>query len=174
MTTPIDRHSMRRRNVVVACLGNADRGDDALGAVVAQELRGRLPAGVALVVRSGDMLCLIEDFAGCEALICVDAAAPMGTPGSIHRLDLSTGEPVPSVSLTSSHALNLIDAIRLARVLRSAPQHIIVYAVEGVQFDIAAPMSAAVTAAAGEVARRVLAEVGSLIDRRAEAALQQT
>ena len=111
---------------------------------------------------SSDMLSLIEDWAGFDALLCVDAAAPMGVPGRIHRIDLTTDELPPNTSFTSCHAFGLGEAIRLARTLQRAPQDIIVYAVEGCCFDGGAALTAAVTAAASEVARRVIAEVGHL------------
>ena len=159
-----------RRKVVVACLGNADRGDDGIGPMVAQTLFGRLPADVALLVRGGDMLSLIEDWRGCDALVCVDAAAPMGVPGRIHRIDLATDELPPNVSVMSSHAFSLAEAVRLARILGCAPQNIIVYAVEGSCFAAGAAMSAALAAAASEVASRVFVEIGVLLNDRRRSA----
>jgi len=148
--------------VLVVGLGNPDRGDDAIGAMVAKALAGRLPANVALIARGGDMMALIEDWAGYDALVCVDAAAPLGVPGRIHRIDLTKDELPAEMSFASSHALGLADAVRLARVLQRAPQDIIVYAVEGRCFEHGAPMTAEVSAAAEEVAHRIIAEVGRL------------
>ena len=70
------------RKILVACIGNPDRGDDGIGPLVAAKLEGQLPGDAALIVRRGDMLALAEDFAGCGALVCVDAAAPMSSPGA--------------------------------------------------------------------------------------------
>lgn len=159
MSGPINQHGARRKILVVG-IGNADRGDDAIGAIVAQKLAGRLPADVVLLVRSGDVLSLIEDWAGFDALVCVDAAAPMGAPGVIHRIDLTTDElPLSASSFASSHAFSLVDAVRLARALKCAPRDIVVYAVEGCCFDRGAPVTEAVAAATDETARRVVAEV---------------
>ncbi len=169
MSGPVDQQSARRK-ILVLGLGNPDRGDDAIGAIVTQELAGRLPADVALLVRNGDMLSLIEDWAGFDALVCVDAAAPMGGPGRIHRIDLTTDELPRNISFTSCHAFGLLDAIGLARALRRAPQDIIVYAVEGCCFDGGAPVMVAMAAAASEVARQVIAEVGRLRQSAVEAA----
>jgi hydrogenase maturation protease len=150
------------RRVLVAGLGNPDRGDDGIGAVVARRLRGRLPTGVSIVVRRGDMLSLIEDWANFDALVCVDAAAPMGAPGRIHRIDLAAGELPQNISPTSSHGLGLAEAIALARALKCAPQDIIVYAIEGCCFNGGAPVTPQVTAVAGEVADHIVAEVTRL------------
>ena len=69
------------RKVLVACLGNPDRGDDGIGALVAGSSQACSPPAQSFCVRSGDMLSLIDDCAGSDALVCVDAAAPMGAPG---------------------------------------------------------------------------------------------
>jgi hydrogenase maturation protease len=150
------------RKVLVACLGNPDRGDDGIGAAVARALAGRLPEGVGLVVRCGDMLALIDDWAGFDAVVCVDAAAAAGTPGRIRRIDLGCENLPVDVGATSSHAFGLAEAVQLARTLHSAPAHIVVYAVEGASFETGAPMTAAVAAAADDVARRVTDDVRRL------------
>lgn len=169
MNGPVDEQSVRRKVLVIG-LGNPDRGDDGVGAIVAQQLAGRLPAHVELLVRSGNVLSLIDDWAGFDALVCIDAAAPMGAPGRIHRIDLTLDELPRHMSLTSCHAFGLVDAIHLARTLRCVPRDIIVYAVEGCSFDDGAAMTAAVAAAVSEMSRRVAAEVGRLLHGGVEAA----
>jgi hydrogenase maturation protease len=152
--------------VLVLCLGNPDRGDDGVGALVARNLRGRLPADVQVLARSGDMLSLIEDCAGFDALVCVDAAAPVTAPGRIHRFDLARDSLPRDLSFTSSHAFGLAEAIELARALQRAPQTIIVYAVEGGCFDGGTAMTPAVATAAAVVADRVVAEIVRLRQAR--------
>ena len=165
-----DDQPVASRRVLVVGLGNPDRGDDGIGAIVARRLIGRLPTEVAIVVRSGNMLSLIEDWANFDALVCVDAAAPMGAPGRIHRIDLTTGELPKNTSTTSSHGLGMVDAIGLARALQLAPRDIIVYAIEGYCFNGGAPVTPQVIAAAGEVADRIFAEVTRLRQIPMEAA----
>jgi hydrogenase maturation protease len=148
--------------VLVVAIGNPDRADDGVGALVATRLAGRLPSDVVLISRSGDILSLIEDWACFDAVICIDAAAPMGMAGRIHRIDVVSGELPHDVSFASSHAFGLAEAIALAGVLRWLPGTIIVFAVEGVCFAGGSAMTPEVTAAAAEVADRVIAEVGRL------------
>ncbi len=150
------------RKVLVACLGNPDRGDDRIGALVAEALSGRLPPDVALIVRSGDMLALIDDWEGSDAFVCVDAAAPMGLPGRIHRFDLARDELPAEMAVASSHAFGLAEAIGLARMLGRAPRDIVVYAVEGACFDVGAAVTFEVAAAADRLVDRVVAEVARL------------
>lgn len=150
------------RKVLVVGMGNPDRGDDGVGALVVRSVAGRLPADVSLVVRSGDALALIEDWAGFDALVCVDAAAPVAMPGCIHRIDLASDQLVRETSFASSHAFGVAAAIELARALRLAPREMVVYAIEGACFDRGAPITPEVASAAAEVAGCVVAEVERL------------
>lgn len=149
--------------VLVVAIGNPDRADDGVGALVATRLAGRLPSDVALAGLTGDILSVIEDWACVDAVICIDAAAPMGVPGRIHRIDGGTGELPHGVSFASSHAFGLAEAIALAAELRLLPGTVIVYAIEGCSFENGAAMTPEVTAAAAEAADRVVAEVGRLL-----------
>ena len=151
MTETVDQKAATRK-VLVVCLGNPDRGDDAIGIMVANALVGRLPADTTLLARSGDMTSLIEDWVHFDALVCVDAAASAGVAGRIHRIDLATDELPTEMSFTSSHAFGLAETVRLARTLDLAPRDIVVYAVEGGSFEVGAPMTPAVVAAIAEVA----------------------
>ncbi len=148
--------------VLVACLGNPDRGDDGLGAAVARKLEAALPANTALIEQRADILSLIEGLEGFDALICVDAAAPMGSPGKVHRIDLAGAELPRELLLASTHGFGLADAIELARALGQAPEHIIVYAVEGRCFDAGGALTPEIAVAARETARRITEEIGCL------------
>ncbi|ACB94161.1 hydrogenase maturation protease [Beijerinckia indica] len=148
--------------ILVVGLGNPDRGDDGIGAAVIQSLTGRLPPDVALLMKRGDILSLIEEWSGINALICVDASAPMGTPGRIHRIDAAAGISPSDVSFTSSHAFGLAEVIALGQTLQLLPEVAIVYAIEGATFDNGAPMTPIVAAAARDVANRIVVEVERL------------
>lgn len=148
--------------ILIAAIGASDCGDDGIGPLVAKRLAGRLPSDASLLARRGDMLGLIDDWAGFDALICIDAAAPMGAPGHIHRIDALEGELPAKLSPASSHALGLAEAFALARGLGVLPKRAVVYAVEGACFDIGAPMTPAVAEAADAAARQVLDEVHRL------------
>ena len=157
-------------SVLIAAIGNPDRGDDGFGPAVADRLRGRVPAGVRVIERAGDVLGVIEEWAGFSAVVVVDAAAPISQPGRIHRLDLHGQSQSPLVAFArgSTHAFGIAEAVELARALGRLPRHLVVYLVEGERFDIGAPMSAAVSDAVDGVAQTILAELS-----RGSAALQE-
>jgi hydrogenase maturation protease len=151
------------REVLVVGIGNPDRGDDGIGLLVVRQLAGRLPSDLArhvtIVERTGDALALIDDWAGHDAVILVDAAAPDSAPGSIHRIDLLEDELPIDISLSSTHAFGVADAVGLARTLGLLPRHVIVYAIEGATFDHGAPVSRKVAAALNEVVTRIAGEL---------------
>ena len=148
--------------VLIVGLGNPDRGDDGIGAQGGRYLQGRLAPDTTVRACRGDVLTLIDDWAGFDALICVDAAAPVEAAGRVHRIDLATDTLPREMSFASSHALGLAEAIDLARTLRLAPRDIVIYAVEGACFDTGAGLTPEVAAAAGPVADRIVEEAERL------------
>lgn len=154
---------------LVIGVGNSDRGDDGLGPLVARRLRGHVADDVAIIERSGDALALIDDWAGREAVILVDAAVSGAVPGSIHRIDLRHDALPAEVALSSTHALGVAEAAGLAEALGLLPKHLIAYAVEAADFTPGAPVSPPVAAALDAVADRVADELRRLArPRRAE------
>jgi Ni,Fe-hydrogenase maturation factor len=127
---------MTGRTLVVG-MGNPDCGDDGVGPLVAEALAARLPPQVILV----------------------DAAAAIGEPGRIHRIEPAVAPLPAGLSPGSTHAFSVADAIALARRLGRLPSRLVIYAVEGCHFDPGAPMTPAVTAAAGEVVSLVTREL---------------
>jgi len=154
--------------VLVAAIGNPDRGDDGVGRAVAHVLKLSVPAGVSVREYGGDILELIDDWAEYPAVIMIDASDPAGQPGRIRRLD-----PVASVlpadfAQNSTHAFGLAEAVELARALGQLPCRFVVYLVEGEQFDLGAPLSSPVAAAVEKVAEAVLAELSDIAAERAD------
>jgi hydrogenase maturation protease len=148
--------------VLVVGIGNPDRGDDGIGPLVVRQLIGRVSRDVAIIERSGDALALIDDWEGRDAVILVDAAAPGGTPGCVHRIDLLRDALPPELSLSSTHGFGVAEAVGLADALDLLPAQVIAYAIEGANFDAGAPISPQVAAVTAEVADRVAAELKQL------------
>ena len=149
---------MSGRRVVVA-VGNALRGDDAVGIAVAERLRGRVPEDVDVVECEQEPSRLLDAWGGAELALVVDACASGGPPGAVHRFDVSD-EPLPGRMFRSStHAFGVGDAIELARALERLPVRVVVYGVEGGQFTAGAALSPEVESAAERVADEVVREL---------------
>ena len=150
-------------SMLVIGIGNPDRGDDAVGPAVTARLRGKVPVGVRVLERRGDVLGLIDVWDGLSDVLLVDAAAPNGLTGRIHRLDLTNQSLPIGLARGSTHAMGVTELVELGRSLGCFPRRLIIYLVEGEHFDVGAPLSPAVTAAIDTVAERILAEINSTL-----------
>jgi hydrogenase maturation protease len=111
--------------------------------------------------RHGDALALLGEWQAVERLVLIDAAAPMGAPGHIHRLDLAEVDLPRELATGSTHAFGLPEAVALSRRLGTLPARILVYAIEGVCFDPGAAVCPAVAEAVGAVAEELARAEGS-------------
>ncbi len=157
-----------RQSVLVATIGNPDRGDDGLGPAVGNRLRRRVPDAARVIDCGGDVLNLIEAWDGFAAAIVVDAGARMGRPGTVHRLDLMSGSPLIASARGSTHSFGLAEVVGIARSLGRLPRLLVVYLVEGERFDIGAPLSPPVADAVERVAQNIVAEIARMSAERQE------
>ncbi len=140
--------------IIVLCIGNPDRGDDAAGRAVARALGASL-RDVEIIDEDGEATRVLARLEGADAAYIVDACVSGAELGEIRRFDASAG-PLPRAAFgASTHDFGLAEALDLARALGVLPSRCVVYAIEGGTFDIGAPMSPAVAAAVDIVADRL-------------------
>jgi hydrogenase maturation protease len=120
--------------VLVLCLGNALRRDDAVALHVADALERDPPPGSA-IERSGRAgLYLLDEMEGFERVVVVDAIrTPGGVPGTVHSLAL---EELHSPGGPSPHSIGLPSAIAAARASGApVPERLQVVAIEVAELD---------------------------------------
>lgn len=122
------------RCAVLVGVGNEFSTDDALGVLVAREMRRRCPSGLRIVEASGEGASLMDAWKGADEVIIVDAMQGP-EPGEIHRIDASSTRIPKNLTLFSSHVFGVVDAIEMARELRELPAVTILYGIEGEAFD---------------------------------------
>jgi hydrogenase maturation protease len=145
------------RTLVIGC-GNADRGDDAAGLLVA----GRLQSlGIDAREHAGDGLALLESWSQAESVIIVDAVISGASEGAISVWDARTAPVARDVFRASSHAFGVAEAVELGRALGRLPPSLTIYGIEARQFELGSPPSLEVLAAVEEVASRIAKEVHS-------------
>jgi hydrogenase maturation protease len=150
---------MQKGRCLVVGIGNSDRGDDAVGRVVARRLNTKCPPGVRVVEHDGELAGLFDCLSGVESAYLIDASNIGKRPGTISRFDVAAME-LPRIAFGySTHGLGLAEAIELARVFGKIPLRCVVYAIEGRAYDLSAPLSPEVSAAAEEVARLIRDEM---------------
>ncbi len=91
------------------------------------------------------------------------------TPGRVHRIDLLADALPTDLSLSSTHAFGVAEAVGLARTLGLLPERVIAYAIEGADFGPGAPVSPQVAASLDAAAARVAAELCHLQHELAQA-----
>ena len=150
--------------VVVVGVGNAFRGDDAVGLEVAESVRSQAPDRVEVVTSQLEPTRLLDAWNGAEAVIIVDAVSSGAEPGALHRFD-ATEKPVPSaVFRSSTHAFSIADTVELARAVGRLPQRVVVYGVEAAGFVAGQEVSSAVRAAVEPAAAAILADAAALLE----------
>jgi len=130
---------MSRR--VVIGVGNAFRGDDAVGLAVAERVRGAVPSDVVVLECEQEPTRLVDAWEGADVAVVVDACAGDDAPGTVHRFDAGDG-PLPArVFRSSTHAFGVGDAVELSRALGRLPARLVVYGIGGASFVAGAGLS---------------------------------
>jgi hydrogenase maturation protease len=140
-------------------VGNAWRGDDAAGLVVARRLRGTVPPGVEVLEREGEPTGLVDAWEEAEAVWLVDAVASGVAAGTVHRLDASHAELPAELFRASTHHLGLAEAVELARALGRLPASVVFFGIEAASVDAGDELTPEVAAAVEVVADAVREEV---------------
>jgi hydrogenase maturation protease len=133
--------------VLVLCLGNPLRGDDAVALHVAWALERAPEPGAEVRTSSRSGLYLLDDMEGFEQVVVVDAVQTGAhPPGQVHALPL---EALHAPGGPSPHALGLPSALQLARAAGApVPRHVELVLVEAVELaEVGEGLSPAVAAA---------------------------
>lgn len=120
----------RKRGVVVIGLGNPILGDDAVGLVVASELKKRL-VDVDVVELSAGGLAVAEAMLGYRKAIIVDALVEEdAAPGKIMRLTLGDLRTSPR-RFIGFHDIDILTSIELIKAIEgeSFPEEVVVFGI---------------------------------------------
>ena len=152
---------MTKLPFLAVCCGNADRGDDAAGPLVADRLRGM---GVPVRLNAGDALGLLSDFDAAEHVVLVDAVVTGAPPGTILHWDACRERLPAGAFACSTHSIGICEAVELARVLDQLPARCTIFGIAADHFDAGSPVSSEVADAVDEAARRIRAEQCILVN----------
>lgn len=148
---------MTRATARLIGVGNALRGDDAVGLLAARRARELAAEAVEVLELEGEPLDLIAAWEGADAVAVVDAVRSGAEPGTIVTHDAG-GSPLPTaLAAASTHALGLAEAIELGRSLGRLPKRLVIVGVEAADLAPGAPPTPAVAEAADAAAREALA-----------------
>ncbi len=138
---------------LVVGLGSPDRGDDAVGPVVARLVADLGLPGVRVLAHE-DPTDLVTSMTGASDVVVVDAVwSPGSEPGSLIILETGDGAPpLPEDAWArtgrgGTHAFGLAAAVELARALRRLPPRVTLIGIAAAGFEHGEPLSPAVAAA---------------------------
>ena len=151
------------REALLIGIGNAWRGDDAAGLHLARRLQPRLETfGVRVLELSGEAGELLEAWQGSELVVVADAVSSGAEAGTLHRYDATAG-PLPArLASPSTHGWGLAQAVELGRALGRLPRRLVIYGIEGQDFQTGRGLTPAVERAVGDAAERVSYELAGL------------
>jgi hydrogenase maturation protease len=146
-------------NALLIGIGNEYRSDDSMGVAIARKIRERKLSSVCIKEESGEGAALMEAWQGFENVILVDAVSSGAKPGTIYRIDAKK-ERVPSKFFHySTHAFGVAEAIELARAMKTLPQELVVYGIEGADFTAGIRLSPVVQESAGQVVEQIMKKI---------------
>jgi hydrogenase maturation protease len=148
------------RRFMVIGVGNVWRRDDAAGILVARKLKaqGLTEAEVRESPATGTDI--YEAWKGAAGAVVVDAVAGGGPPGTIYRFEAHAGGvPLQGFRSSSSHGWGVAEALALGQVFQELPPRLIIYGIEGKDFQPGQEVSPEVAAAIPELAARVREEI---------------
>ncbi|WP_084005584.1 hydrogenase maturation protease [Magnetovibrio blakemorei] len=137
-------------------VGNPMRGDDGVGAAVAAQLRAD---NIEAFDFDGDGAELMEMWAHQGQVILIDAAVSGAPLGTVHRFDANSDVLPRNFFRHSSHQFGVAEAVEMARVLDRLPRNLIIYAIEGHNFNLGAPLSKDVELAVLDTVDRIKADI---------------
>jgi len=143
---------------IIGC-GNLDRGDDGAALVVSERLR---ELGLNAENHTGDPLSLLERWSADDNVIVVDAIMTGAPAGTVRVWD----RQLPHLSrglAVSSHGFDIAKGIELAQALNRLPARLVVYGIEGRQFERGASISPQVERAIESVVRQISSEINQTI-----------
>jgi hydrogenase maturation protease len=146
------------RTVVIG-VGHRDRADDGIGPAVVDALAHRTDQVVTLV-REGDLAVLPLLWEVDDDVVIVDAIADRGMVGNLSEIDPSQ---LRSAAAVSTHGLDVVDAIELARRLHCMPARLRVFGITARDFGYG-PMSRELHHLVDRLADELLSELGCQSD----------
>ena len=134
-------------------LGNAFRGDDAVGLFVAEQLEGLSSAELTVLCHEGEPLDLLELWSGFDEVTLIEASRLGIEEGTLMTYDLLGQDFKATAQDASSHAFSLTNALKLGKTLDRFPAKLWLYPIEGSSFQLGSELSLSVKESAQTLIR---------------------
>ncbi len=140
-------------------IGNRYRGDDALGCLIADEIKVGNTTDAEVIEHDGEPASLIDLWHNRPCVFLIDAVSSGAKAGTIHQIALQDQALPDQFRSYSTHAFGIAEAVELARVLNKLPPRITFYGIEGESFTAGTQLTEAMREAANQLRKRILDEI---------------
>ncbi len=142
--------------VIVYCIGNPYRSDDAVGPIISQSLRAKNIQGIKIIDIDDDGLALLQEWSNNDKVIIVDASFSNHPAGTIFRFDLIRENVHLDSFRFSTHNINISDTILLAKELNRLPAELRLFAIEGKSFNMGTTVTPEVIESSNVVSEEII------------------
>lgn len=149
-------------SILIIGVGSPYRCDDSVGLEILKQLRHHDLTNVHLMERSGEGSDIMDIWQNYDHVILVDAVQSNSKPGTIHRIDAKEEKVPTDFFHYSTHAFGVAEAVEMARTLGELPNHVVIYGIEGKDFDIGKKMSPEIEHSADKVVHKIIDEISSI------------
>ncbi len=153
----------QKNRIKIIGIGNEFRQDDALGLLCVRKLSELIDQDIDIVENLGEGSSLINQWAPSDNVILVDAIHSDRQAGYIHRFEALHQDFPAAISLNSSHAFSISEAINLAKKLDVLPNKLLVYGIEGAAYNQGQGLSDEVTSALPLLIKELQQEINLLL-----------
>ena len=138
-------HKQKSYRALILCCGRMDRGDDAIGPLCADALQDRKIPSRTL---RGDTSELLDAWHTAQHIIMVDAIVTgQSPPGTLYCVESRDERFRAEAARCSSTGLGLVQAMKLAPMLKCMPSSMLLIGLEAANFEWASTLSQPVAAA---------------------------
>lgn len=148
--------------ILIIGVGTDYRRDDRIGLLIARKIRDLQIPSVTVEEQSGDGVALMDAWIYAETVIVIDAVCSKSAAGTIFRFEAQTQSLPSNFFHYSTHEFSVAEAVELARVLHELPTQLIVYGIEGADFEMGSEISDEVRKAAEQVISSIQADITSV------------
>ena len=154
-------HEVKRQaNIVVIGIGNRYRGDDCAGIITAEKISELTGDTVMVLVQDGEAARLIQSWNYDDRVILIDTTVSGRDSGTVSRFDaLDSPLPAKEFRHSSTHSFSISDAVELARALNMLPRSLVIYGIEGKNFENGTGMSGEVRSGLENAVAAVISEI---------------
>jgi hydrogenase maturation protease len=145
----------RTVNTLIVGIGNEYRNDDIAGIYTARLLSELKLPHTHIREHHYDVGELLHIWMKYKSVIIIDAVSSGAKSGSIHKFNLSEGQPAETDVHRTSHSIGFSKLIELSRTINRIPERIVLYGIEGKNFDHGITLSKEVAASAKKLAHEI-------------------